>query len=79
MHEQTPENNLAVDGIIDDLGIVITHPELLQEHPSKSSEWLEKHKLIAAAIGGTLCTAAGVIVGNMVLSRDRPKRFLRPA
>jgi hypothetical protein len=62
--------DVTTAGIINDFGIPIRYPELAQDHPSRTAEWVEKHKVLVATIGGTFLAAAGVVVGNMVFSPE---------
>ena len=63
--------NYADAEVNDDFGVVLTHPELIQERPAASREWLENHKAFMIAMGGTALAGLGVLTGGLVFSHRR--------
>lgn len=61
--------NLGDDGLMDDMGVFETHPELVQPHPSASAEWLEHHKPVVISIGWAACFIAGAVTRRAAAHR----------
>jgi hypothetical protein len=85
MNEKTPVSSFDEDNLVQDVGIFKAHPEIVEENPATSSEWtarLERHKALAATIGGTLLASLGATAGAAFVSHRRHKhhkRLFQPA
>lgn len=47
-----------------DEGLTLLHPEITQDRLSSSREWLNHHKGLALAMGGTALTSLGIIYSH---------------